>query len=577
MAEQLGATALTLSGYHVAQEIINYARSNNVTKIILGKPLKRNLSDLLKGTIVDQVVEQSGDIDVHIITPKKNNKMQVEKPAIIKKSLSRYFNSILLVIGISLFGGVIQARLAPTNLAMFYLLGVVVAAIRWGRGPSVFAALLSVLVFDFFFVKPYFTFVVSDTQYIFTFAALLIVGLIISRLTVRTRDQAVDAQAREAQATALYNLSRYLTAAKDISAIVDIVYTHFVQTFHSRVAVFLKEGASLNLQGNPGYPITEHEKAVATWVAQNKQAAGWGTETLSASVAQYVPLKTGDNIFGVLGIKFDYLGERLPLDERRLLETFATQIALAIERVLLVEEARQMQLMREKEIMQTALFDSISHDLKTPLVSIQGSLSDMLENKNLEERSKQAHLETAYEETVRMNRLVNNLLDTARLEAGAFKLSLKPYEVRDLVGTVIKEFEVPLKDRKVTVKISSDLPDVVMDFILMAKVLANIIDNAIKYSPFNLPIDIESAVADDYVEIKVLDRGLGIPKDDLERIFDKFYRVKQPENFEGTGLGLSICKRIVDAHKGKIWPEDRTGGGSIFTIALPLSKGHVHE
>ena len=228
--------------------------------------------------------------------------------------------------------------------------------------------------------------------------------------------------------------------------------------------------------------------------------------------------------------------------------------------------------MREKEIMQSALFDSISHDLKTPLVSIKGSLSDMLGNKNLDERSKQSYLETAYEETVRMNRLINNLLDMARLEAGAFKLSFKNHEVRDLIGTAIKEFEEVLKNRKVTITIPENLPDVPMDFALMVKVMANVIDNAIKYSPFNLPIDIHAAVNDENIEIKVLDRGLGIPPEDVEQIFDKFYRVNRPENFEGTGLGLSICRRIVEAHKGKIWAENRAGGGAVITIALPQSR-----
>lgn len=399
----------------------------------------------------------------------------------------------------------------------------------------------------------------------------------LSALVERARRQTEIVRLRERRTSALYDLSRDLAKAVDTDEILKAVVKHTGQTFACRSAILLKEkNALVEKIVEAGFSFDKREKAVAAWVFQNEQDAGANTDTLPAAAATYFPLKTNQGILGVLGIDLGDKNRKITIDDRNLLESFVTQASLAIERVYLVEEYRQMQIMREKEIMQSALFDSISHDLKTPLVSIKGSLSDMLGNENLDERSKRAYLENSYEETVRMNRLINNLLDMARLEAGAVKLSFKTYEIRDLIGTAVKEFEEALKDRKVTIKISQDLPNVPMDFALMIKVLTNVIDNAIKYAPFNLPIDIEAGLADDHVEIKVLDRGLGIPPEDLEQIFDKFYRVKRPENFEGTGLGLSICKRIVEAHKGRIWAENRSGGGSVITIALPLSGEQTH-
>lgn len=574
LGQELGAQVVTLTGDHVAQEVIAYALRQNVTRILIGKPLKHRWHRLFGKNLVDEIINHSGDIDVHVINRTIDKKDKSVVTFIQSKSPWYYYAcSLLLVALATLVGQLLRPFFVPTNLVMVYLLAVVIAAIWWGRGPSALAAILGVLVFDFIFIPPYYSFAVTDTQYILTFAVLLIVGLVISSLAGQTRRQTEIVRQRERRTAALYDLSRDLARAIDIDEILKVTVKHITQVFECHTGIFLKHNNTLVEKViDEKFVVDEREKAVASWVFQHGQEAGSNTDTLPGALGIYFPLKTSLGVLGVLGINFKEHQRKMTLDDKNLLESFVTQISMAIERVSLVEESRQIQLMREREMMQSALFDSISHDLKTPLVSIQGSLSDMLSNDALEERTKRVYLETAYEETVRMNRLINNLIDMARLEAGAFKLSLKAYEVRDLIGTAVKEFEEELKTRKVTIKIPDDFPDVSMDFALMVKVLTNVIDNAIKYSPFNLPIDIEAAIVDGNLQIKVCDRGLGIPPEDLGQIFDKFYRVKRPENFEGTGLGLSICKRIIEAHKGKIWAENRSGGGSIVTIALPLSE-----
>jgi two-component system sensor histidine kinase KdpD len=258
-------------------------------------------------------------------------------------------------------------------------------------------------------------------------------------------------------------------------------------------------------------------------------------------------------------------------DQRRLLEAFASQAALAIERAHLAEQARETQISRETEKLQTALLNSISHDLRTPLVSITGALSSLREEEiALDEAARRSLLDMAGEEADRLNRLVGNLLNMTRLEAGAMRLTIQPADVQDVIGSALEQVSDRLGDRVMAIDTSSDLPLVPMDFVLMVQVLVNLLDNALKYSPPDSPIEVRAQCSGAYLQIEVADRGVGIPREDLKRVFDKFYRVHRPEQISGTGLGLSICKGIVDAHGGFIGAENRPVGGTVITVALPL-------
>ncbi len=574
LAEELGAKSVTLTGRNIAEEIVNYARTHQITKILIGKPLRRHLSDVLYGSVVDQLIRSSGEIDVYVITRSTKRQEKIKSLRSQKRAIQgHYLQSVLLVVLTTLVSTLVKNFLAPTNLVMFYLLAVVVSAIRFGRGPSILTAVLSVAAFDFFFIPPFFTFTVYDTQYLLTFFVLFVVGLVISTLTARTKEQAESARAREAFTASLYNLNKDLAAAKDVQSVAESLSKHILETLEAKTIVFVKEENSLKSYGKNsdlGEEQNNHEKAVVEWVLKNGEVAGWSTDTLPGSSGYYLPFKTIHAIFGAIGIYFKTKSQTLPLDRKRLLDAFISQSAITIERILLLEEAQKTRLLEEREKLQSALFNSISHDLRTPLVSITGSLSSMLQGPPMTEDARKELLENAYEEAGRLNRLVGNLLDMARLEANALKLLPNLCEIRDVIGSALKELEERLEDRKVTVNIQEALPHIPMDFGLMMKVLVNLIDNAVKYAPFGLPVDIEAEENNGRIEIRVLDRGLGIPERDLEQVFDKFYRVKRPENFEGTGLGLSICKGIVEAHHGKIWAENRVGGGTIVTISLPV-------
>jgi two-component system sensor histidine kinase KdpD len=274
---------------------------------------------------------------------------------------------------------------------------------------------------------------------------------------------------------------------------------------------------------------------------------------------------------GVLGVQPKEPSRQLTADQRRLLQAFASQVSLATERVQLAERARQIELLQATEKLQNALLNSISHDLRTPLVSITGALSTLAtQDHDLHNDARRSLIETAYEEAHRLNRLVSNLLDMTRLEAGAMRVARELTDVQDLIGSALGQIENRLADRKVHVDASPELPLVPLDFVLVVHALVNLLDNALKYSPEGSPIDIQAKIDAGEVQISVLDRGIGIPPGDLSRVFDKFYRVHRPEQVTGTGLGLSICKGIIEAHKGRIWAANRPGGGTIVTLALPL-------
>jgi two-component system sensor histidine kinase KdpD len=582
LAEQLGAKVATRQAASIADAVVGFARDHNVTKIIAGKPLRPRWVDVLRGSVVDQIIHTSGPIDVYVISGATERPERAAPPTSRRRrSWPRYLQSIALVAAATLLGWPIHLRVDPTNLVMLYLTVVVVAALYLGRGPAILASVLSLVAFDVCFVPPRFTFAVADTQYVLTFLGLLIVGLVVSTLAAQVGDQIQAGRRREAQTNALYSLSRDLAAAVGLEAILQAVISHVSDTFGREAVVLLPEGEALTTRAaSRGLVLDENEVAVATWAFQHGQPAGEGTDTLPAAALRYVPLSTARGVVGVLGAKPAASDSPLGPDQRRLLEAFASQAALAIERAGLAEAAGQVTLLRATERLQTALLNSISHDLRTPLASITGVLSSLRSPRRtngqptpLDEATRDELVETAWEETGRLNRLVGNLLDMTRLEAGALKVAKEPCDLQDVVGTALSQLAERIGDRVVNTDVPPDLPLVPMDFVLVAQVLVNVLDNAVKYSAADTPVAIAARVVSDRLEVTVADRGIGIDPSDLDRVFDKFYRVQSPAGVTGTGLGLSISKGIVEAHGGAIRAQNRPGGGTIITVALPLAEG----
>jgi two-component system sensor histidine kinase KdpD len=458
------------------------------------------------------------------------------------------------------------------NLIMTYLLAVVLIATRYGRGPAVLASVVSVAAFDFFFVPPYFTFSVAGTQYLLTFAVMLVVALVISGLTARLRLRAEAARQREERTAALYAMSGELArtdAAEDLAA---ISARHIAGVFGAEVAVFLPDrDGGLRVGRREGeFALAEEDLRLSRWAFEHRQPAGLGTPTSGKASAAYLPLLGHRGPLGVVGVRPGRRDALTAPEARRQLETFVNQTALALERARLAEEAQGARIRAETERLRNALLTSVSHDLRTPLAAITGAATTILESARLDQRTEHELLESIRDEAERLNRLVNNLLEMTRLESGAIQLRRDWHPLEELVGAALGRLAKSLGNRRVTVSVPPDLPLVAIDDVLIEQVLGNLLDNAVKYTPSDSPIRIIATATDRSVTVEVADSGPGLPRGHEDHVFEKFYRAA-PDGRRGSGLGLAICRGIVQAHGGRIWAQNLPEGGVAFLFTLPLT------
>ena len=578
LAEGLGAQVASVTATHVTDAVMEYAARHNITKIVMGKPNKARWREILNPPIVDLIIRRSGGVDVVIVSfePDKSAGAVPAPKRHHPFELRGYAASLGLVAAATVLCELLRPFLAPTNMVMFYLLAVVVASVRLSRKPAIATALLGVLAFDFFFVPPRMTFVVADTQYLLTFLGLLVVGVVISTLVARARERAEVMRAREVHTASLYYLSRDLAASVDSVAVLKAVVRNAEEALNAQVVILLPEGERLDIMAaSDGLVLGVKEQAVADWAFRNNHPAGRATDTLVSADLIYLPLQTPASVLGVMGVRLENEPDYHSQDNRRLLDAFATQAAMAMERIHFSRQAEQAQILQARENLERALLNSISHDLRTPLVSVTGVLTSLKEEgAHLSDRARRDLLETACGEAERLNRFVGNLLDMTRIEAGAVRLNFEPCDVQDLFGCALAALEMRLGSREVSFKMLPTMPLVPMDMVLMTQVLVNLLDNSLKYSPPGSLIEVVALTEGAWLVLEIADRGPGVPEHDLKRVFDKFYRIPIPEGAGGTGLGLSICKGIVEAHGGRISAENRTGGGLRIVIRLPLGEQH---
>ncbi|HLO32132.1 MAG TPA: sensor histidine kinase KdpD [Anaerolineales bacterium] len=574
LAEDLGAMVRQVEGQNVPATLVDFARKNNVTKIVTGKPLRSRWKEIVSGSLTNDLIRLSGHIDVYIVSDPSGPLPAPITPVLRPtSSWPRYVLSILLVALITFISLPIYGNIHSTNLVMLYLAGVVISALYLGRGPSMLASILSVLAFDYFLVEPRYTFAVTDTEYVITFLGLFIVSIAISSLAGRVREQVEAIRAQEQQSSTLYALSRELTVSPDLDTVLAKVIEQISQTFNRHAVILLPQGGGLAVRAaTTGFILDPDEQAVATWAYEKNRVAGRGTDTLPAAKIRYQPLNVAGRAVGVLGVRPDE-ARYLNLTQRELLDAYASLAALAIERAQLAEQARQAEIASATEKLQTALLNSISHDLRTPLVSITGALTSLDEQaESLNDEYRRSLVGTAREEADRLNRLVGNLLSMTRIESGAISLHLEPGDMQDVIGTALEQLGKRIEDHEVKVNVPMDFPLVPMDFSLIVQVVVNLLENAVKYSTKGSLIEVSASLLDQKARLEIMDRGVGIPPEDLTRVFDKFYRVQRPESVSGTGLGLSISKGIVEAHHGLIYANARDGGGTVITVELPLQS-----
>lgn len=581
LAEQLGGETTTLDGTSFAEEVINYARARNVTKIVIGKPERPRWQDWLFGSPVDDLVRRSGDIDIYVIRggveERPPGSTGATTPASRPADPKAYLATIATVALCTGICWLASSFLDPINLVMIYLLGVVAVAARYRRGQAILASVLGVLAFDFFFVPPQFSFAVHDTQYVVTFVAMLLVGLVISTLTIRTRQQAEMARLRERRTAALHGLSQRLARTRGTDALLEVAVQHIAEIFESQVVALLPDESG-TLQIRAGYKadfaMNAKERSVAHWVYDLGQMAGRGTQTLSLAEALYVPLRASGIPLGVLGVRPSDPNRLLIPEQLHLFEAFANQTALALERERLEAEARQAQIQVEAERLRTSLLSTVSHDLRTPLAAITGSASTLLvlaSTGTLPEAGKDL-AQNIYDEAERLSRLIGNLLEMTKLQSGVLEVRKELQPLEEVVGAALTRLGRKLCDRPIHTDFPADLPMVPLDDVLIEQVLINLLENAVKYTPEATPIELSAVREDDEVVLEVADHGPGLDPADTEKIFEMFYRGREKGREGGAGLGLAICRGVVQAHGGRIWAQNRPGGGVAFRFTLPLAE-----
>lgn len=579
LAESLGAQTVTLDGPTVAGTLIAYARLRAISRIVVGEPARRGWRDLVQPSTATELARGGHGFDLSIIA-RRAGPQERERHAVAAAheiQWSRYWTALLVSAICTAVAALMYPYFELTNLVMVYLLGATIAGLRLGRGPASVTAIVNVAAFDYCFVPPRYTFAVSDFQYVVTFAVMLIVALIIASLVASVRAQSRVAGARERRTALLYAMSRELVATRTLENLARVAIKHVAETFASEAVVLVPESASGTLLHPHGLPVTGSlhgaDLSVAQWVYTHGRPAGLGTDTLPAAKAQYLPLKGTNRTFGVLAVRPSQRRRLLLPEQQHLLETFAGQIALAIERAHLAEDAELARVAAETESLRNTLLSSISHDLRTPLAVIAGA-SSALNDAGLDiDAATRARLAASIEDKAReMSDLISNVLDLMQFEAGEVKLRREWQTVDDLVGTVLERMSERLSGYTVDVKLPTDLPAVSVDGPLITQVFTNLLDNSTKYAPAGALIQIGATAEGQAVRVTVDDNGPGLPPGDPERLFAKFQRGRDETSTGGAGLGLAICRAIVNAHGGRITAAQRPEGGARFEFTLPAAE-----
>ena len=574
LAEQLGGRTATIPGTRIAPALLGFARAQNVTKIVLGKTKRSAWARLWGGTLAQALEAETGEIDLYVLGGEGPPIAEAGTP---RRPSDRCSDIVVAVAAVGLctlgcYGLHRRLAVSEINIAMIFLAVGAFIGLRGKRLASVLAAVLSVAAFDFFFVDPYLSFAVSDARYLPTFGVMLMVALLTGELTVRIRRQELAARRREARTALLYDLTRDLADAPDAEALTAAAVKHTTGAFGARVAVWRSAPGSVIDQGagDSGLVGDPRERAAAMWVFETRTRAGPTTGTLPALAAIHLPLVAGGAVLGVLAVAPADLVRFEDPEERSLLDAMTGQIAQAFERARLTAETAGARVLVETERLRAALLSSVSHDFRTPLASILGASTTLLEQGDaLSPDERREILGAVRDESERLTRLVRNLLDMTRLESGALAVKREWQHLEEAIESALRRTERALRGREVSVRLPDDLPLVPIDGVLIEQVFINLLENAAAYTPPGSPIDIAARALPGAVAVEVGDRGPGVPLEQRDAIFRPFQRGGRKEG-AGVGLGLAIADGIVRAHGAKMSVLARPGGGALFAFELPI-------
>jgi two-component system sensor histidine kinase KdpD len=585
LAQELGAQTATLPAQDAVEAVLDYARRNNLGRIVVGRSTRARWGWPGRQSFSRRLGARAPDIDLIAVARAEDRarhapatEAETERTeATRRQRLWAYAYAVLTCVGITGLATPLTHHIDLANIVMLFLLGVVLVAYRFGRGPAVLAAVLSVASFDFFFVPPRLTFAVSDVQYLLTFCVMLIVGVVTGHLTAGLRYQARVATSREERARSLYQMAKSLSSSLVEEQVVEISDRFVESTFRAKVAILLPD-LSDKLQPPLAYGATPaYDLAVAQWCYDKNAPAGAGTDTLPANPQLYLPLRAPMRVRGVLVVEPSSARLLMIPEQRRLLDTFSVLVAIALERIHFVSVAQETLIKMESERLRNTLLAALSHDLRTPLTALVGLAETLYLDLAAAQSGQADRASVLRDQALRTSRMVNNLLEMARLQSGELKPRKDWQSVEEIVGSSVKGLHTALAGRPLALDLPSDLPLVKCDAGLIERTLVNLLENAVKYTLPGTAIGVKAARADGMMRVEVWDEGPGLPAGQERAIFARFARGQKESVIPGVGLGLAICEAIVEAHGGKIWAENRVPHGARFVFTLPLDEQPVVE
>lgn len=564
LADRMGATVIFLKGDNAVEELLAFARERGISRIIVGLRHRGWLRDFLVGTLAEKLIRKSGNVEINVITETSGKRnLRLMFPALSVKPMGFVYATLAIIL-CTLVLLPLRDKTDPANLVTIYLIGVMIVASRFGTLPSIMASVMGVISFSFFFTEPYHEFNVHYKGYHLTFAVMFLASLLIGSIASRLRLQAMFYRQKEMEIRHLFSLAKVLSSTRGHENMALAAAKHISEVLNAVIMVWLpSDSQELKLISSVDMKVDLREKSAATWAFENGQQAGAGTDTLSATKGRYIPLMEEDKVVGVMGV-IALKEQELQPEQITMLEAFSTIIAISLQRATKSLEAEQSRIEAEAEKLRNTLLQSVSHDLRTPLVSISGLSSELLAKKGYLPEKAEDMVKTIYDQSSRLAKMVKNILDITGLESGKMKMNKQPYFLEEIIGAAILRLKNVLPDNAVDFNIKTkDLIEV--DGFLIEQVFTNLLENAVKYNRSSLHITISVEDKKKYLQIYVQDNGPGITRGEETKIFEKFHKGTK----EGTGLGLPICKSIIEAHGGQIWVRSPEGGGAMFIFTLP--------
>ena len=571
IAEQNGARIITLQDDRIGDAILDFARQKGVTKIIIGRAIRHPWRDLIKESLVEHIIRNSGSIDVYVITGSRPIGKQALQARNEKTNIKNYVYALMAVVLCTSIGIALRGFLEPIDVLMVYLIGIVISASKLGRSQALVQSILSVAAFNFFFVQPFYSFTTMDNSYWLTFSVMLLTSFVISQQASRLKHQTTMSRQQERETQTLYALTKELAASRDVETIMAISIRHLTEALDVKADIWLeKENGILQpLNQNFAGDIVK-EEIVAKWAFEHGLPAGFATDTLPSAKGHYYPLKGAEKTFGVLSIIPKNSENELLNDQKNIISTFANLIISALERIQATDNAERSKIDIETEKLRNTFLSSMSHDLRSPLSAITGAADALIDPESeLQPTVKKGLIQSIGDESRRLTRVINNLLDLSRFEAGIIKLNAEPYYLQELIGATLDHMYPLLKRNNIVLDVSESLPLIRVDGLLIEQLLQNLLQNAVSFSEAEQPVSISAVETPEGLLLSVSDKGAGIPEGKEKEIFDKFFTMSQGDRPKGTGLGLAICDAIVKAHGGKIWAENNADGGAMFKVLFP--------